>query len=166
VQNITDMDKTITYFKVTVLCFGILLFQSCIKTPDFYLLDGSGQQLQDYRGKWLIVNFWAEWCSPCREEVPDLNQLYKLTSRDELAIIGISYDRLSNDVINQIVSDWVIEYPVIASDPMPILPFKLPKSLPGNYIFNPDGELVAKLSGKQTYDSLSKLLKTLKKKSR
>jgi len=142
-----------------------MLCQSCIKEPDFYLLDGSGHQLKDYQGKWLVVNFWADWCSPCREEIPDLNQLYSSTERNELEVIGISYDPLSNEEIKQIVTDWGIAYPVIATDPMPILPFKLPNSLPANYIFNPKGELMAKLSGTQTYESLTKLLKTLKKKS-
>jgi len=158
------MNKTITYFKLAVLCFSLQLTQSCTNRPDFYFLDGSGYQLQDYQGKWLIINFWAEWCSPCREEIPDLNQVYS-SKRSELAIIGISYDPLSNDKIRQIVAEWNIEYPVLASEPNPILPFKLPNSLPANYVFNPKGEMVAKLSGTQTYESLTKLLKTLEKKS-
>jgi len=159
------MNKTITYFKATVLCLGLILCQSCAKSADFYLLDGSGHQLQDYQGKWLIVNFWAEWCTPCREEIPELNQLYREKHQNNLTLIGISFDPLSNDNIAQIIDEWQIEYPVMAADPVPILTFKLPKSLPANYIFNPDGELVAQPLGKQTYQSLTKLLKTLEKKS-
>ena len=164
-MNITNIMKTIAYFKVIVLCFTLSWCQSCAQKADFFLLDGSGHRLADYRGQWLIINFWAEWCAPCREEIPELNQLYRNASQQNLTIIGISYDPLENREINRIVTQWGIEYPVVASKPMPILPFKLPKTLPSNYIFNPDGELVMRLSGKQNAQSLTKLLKSLKKKS-
>jgi thiol-disulfide isomerase/thioredoxin len=157
--------KTIAYFKLVLLCFALMLCQSCTKSVDFVLLDGRGQRMSDYQGQWLIINFWAEWCAPCREEIPDLNQLYRNASEQNLTIIGISYDALENKEISRIITQWGIEYPVIASHPMPILPFKLPKSLPGNYIFNPQGELVLRLSGKQSVQSLTKLLNSLKKES-
>ena len=157
--------KTITYFKLIVLCFTLGLSQSCSQNDDFFLLDGTAHDLTEYRGQWLIINFWAEWCAPCREEVPQLNQLFKNASALNLSIIGISYDPLENKEISRIVSLWGIEYPIVASVPMPIFPFKLPKSLPGNYILNPNGELVARLSGKQSVQSLTKLLNSLKKES-
>ncbi len=121
--------------------------------------------MQDYRGKWLIINFWAEWCSPCREEIPELNQMYKSQKNKSFELIGVSYEPLSNQKITEIVNEWGILYPVMATSPMPILPFKRPISLPGNYIFNPEGKLVLRLSGKQTKESLTKLLKSLKIKS-
>lgn len=157
--------KTIAYFKLLVLCFALALCQSCVDNDDFFLLDGSGHRLSEYKGKWLIINFWAEWCAPCQEEIPDLNQLYRQASQQNLNILGISYDALENKDIERIATQWGIEYPVIASNPMPILPFKLPKSLPGNYIFNPQGELVMRLAGKQNVRTLTKLLNSLKKKS-
>ncbi len=159
------MTKTITYIKAIFLCFSLLVCASCSRTPDFYLLDGTGHRLSDYQGEWLLINFWAEWCAPCREEIPELNQLYRIAKQQNLTIIGISYDPLNNKEISNIVEIWGIEYPIIASEPMPILPFKLPKSLPSNYIFNPDGDLVMKISGKQDQESLTKLLKSLKNKS-
>lgn len=140
-----------------------MLSQSCSQKDDFFLLDGSGHDLVEYRGQWLIINFWAEWCAPCREEVPELNQLFRIAPTLNLTIIGISYDALENKEIDRIVNQWGIEYPVVASAPMPVLPFRLPKSLPGNYILNPDGELVMRLSGKQSVQSLTKLLKSLRK---
>lgn len=143
-----------------------MLLSSCADPVDFYLVDGSPHRLHEYEGKWLIVNFWAKWCAPCRQEVPELNQLLENATSNELAIIGVSYDPLSNDEIITIMKTWGIKYPVMASEPNPILPFALPKSLPSNYIINPDGELVYKLSGTQTVESISKLLKTLQNKRR
>lgn len=148
------------------LSFTIILLSSCNDPIDFYLVDGSPHRLHEYRGKWLIVNFWAEWCAPCRQEVPELNQLFENAMTNEISIIGISYDPLSNGEIIAIMNTWGMKYPVMASKPNPILPFALPKSLPGNYIINPDGELVYKLSGTQTAESISKLLKTLQNKER
>lgn len=165
-MNITNMRKTIAYFKLTILCFALLMCQSCSQNTDFHLLDGSAHQLEDYQGKWLIINFWAEWCVPCREEVPELNKLFKISGQENLSVLGISYDPLNNSEIRRIIKRWGIEYPVIASEPMPILPFDLPKSLPGNYVINPEGRLVMSLSGKQTLQTLTKLLNSLKKKSK
>jgi len=156
--------KTIPYFKLLILCAGLILSQSCNKSIDFQTLDGKAYQMSDFKGKWLLLNFWAEWCAPCLKEIPELNRLYLSENKEKFALIGISYDPLNNSKIKQIVKQWDIQYPVMATEPMPILPYKLPKSLPGNYIINPDGELVAKLVGQQTHESLSKLLKSLRKK--
>lgn len=156
--------RTIPYIRLAVLCWLVSLCLSCSDSSRFYLLDKGEFKLDDFQGQWLIINFWAEWCRPCREEVPELNQLHSIATQENVMIIGISYDPLENSRIREIVAEWDVRYPVMGSKPMPILPFKLPKTLPGNYILSPEGELVAKLSGTQTFESLTKLLKTLRKK--
>ena len=164
-DKLPKITKTIPCFETAVLCFILMFCLSCSNSVDFYILDDGEHQLQDYRGKWLILNFWAEWCAPCREEIPELNKLHAMAKQENLVIIGISYDPLTNADIRRIVVEWDIQYPVMATEPMPILPFKLPNRLPGNYILNPKGELVAQLSGTQNFKSLTNLLKTLRKKS-
>ncbi len=158
-----SIKKTIAYIKIIILCFTLLIVFSCSKNSDFYLLDGSDKDLGDYRGQWLIINFWAKWCSPCLEEIPELNRLHEKAALYNLAIIGISYDPLDNHQIKSIVDQWNINYPVVATQPIPHFPFKLPKSLPSNYILDPNGQLVAQISGKQDVQSLTKLLKRLEK---
>lgn len=151
--------KTIPYIKTLLLCFLLVFCQSCNKSNDFYILDGKGQNLSDYKGQWLLINFWAEWCAPCREEIPELNILLNQTKMDNLSIIGVSFDPLSNDELRHVIKRLDIEFPVMATEPMPVLPFSLPRSLPSNYLYNPNGELVLKFSGTQTVESLTKLLK-------
>lgn len=153
-------------YRICSLVTLFLLATSCSEKADFHLLDKdhSPHQLEEYQGRWLIINFWAEWCAPCRAEVAELNQFVGNKYYEDLVILAISYDPLSNADIKNIAQLWGMKYPVIAADPNPILPFKLPKTLPGNYVINPKGELVSTLSGKQTFESLSKLLKTLKNK--
>ena len=136
---------------------------SCSEQVDFYLTNGKPKSIDDYRGTWLVINFWAEWCAPCRKEVPELNRLHENSGLLNVAIIGVSYDPLLENDIAKIAESWQIQYPLMKSDPIPILPFGLPQSLPGNYILDPTGKLVAKLKGEQTYESLTKLLISLKK---
>ncbi|MDQ7050549.1 MAG: TlpA disulfide reductase family protein [Enterobacterales bacterium] len=155
--------KTITYYFSLVLFIALLILSACQPKTDFYLLDGQAKRLSDYQGSWLVVNFWAEWCAPCLAEIPELNKFNALAAQEDWQIIGISYDPLENDRIMELVKKWGIQYSVIASNPNPVLPFVLPTQLPGNYIINPRGELVAKLKGEQSLESLSKSLKNLRK---
>ncbi len=122
------------------------------------MLSGERKSLDDYRGQWLLVNFWAEWCSPCLEEFPELNQLAQAKSEQGIQVIGISYDPLSNTDLKQKVEDLNILYPVMATDPVPVLPFGLPPTLPTNYLISPQGEVVAKLVGKQSAHSINKVI--------
>ncbi len=160
----------ITTLKCSIIVFAAIFLAACQDTSDFYLLEQdqtkkhqNGQKLSDYRGKWLLINFWAEWCAPCLKEIPELNKLYQARDQLNLELIGVSYDPLSHQQINAIVNKWSILYPIMATEPVPILPFSLPNSLPGNYLINPDGEVVAKLKGEQSYESITKLLITLEK---
>jgi len=155
--------KTISYFKTAILFIGFSFLLSCSREPDFYLVDGDAKQLSDYHGKWLIVNFWAEWCPPCLEEIPELNHLYAEQEKHNLAIIGVSYDPLKNEELSELIEKWDIQYPIMAASPVPILPFKLPKKLPGNYIISPNGEILAKLTGTQDKEKLVNYLKMLQK---
>ena len=156
--------KLSTKYLIYPLVTIIWLLDGCSDKVDFYLIDNTPHRIEEYQGKWLIINFWAEWCAPCREEVVELNQFVDNKKFDDLVILGVSYDPLSNADIKKISQQWQMKYPVIATNPNPILPFKLPKTLPSNFIMNPKGELVLTLSGKQTYDSISKLLKRLENK--
>lgn len=150
--------KTIAYlFKISLFWLSLLLI-SCGQDTQFYYLDGSRHSESEYRGQWLVVNFWAEWCGPCLEEVPELNKLAESASELNLSIIGISYDHLTNWELDSIVKKWDIQYPVMATDPIPLLSFEMPNTLPTNYIISPKGELVKILQGKQTLESLKSSL--------
>ena len=139
-----------------------ILISSCSKNGEFELLDGRKQSIDDYSGQWLVINFWAEWCSPCIKEIPELNRLASLSGEYNVAVIGVSYDLVPNQKLIKDTKKLNFQYPVMATDPVPILPFKLPASLPTNYIISPDGTIAAKLVGTQDFDSLIKELKKAK----
>lgn len=155
--------KTITYLRFLAQAVGMMLLISCSSQSDFLTLDGKEHKLNDYLGKWVIINFWAEWCAPCLEEIPELNSLHQQREKHNLVIIGVSYDPLEIKELHSIVKKWDIQYPIMSTKPSPILPFGLPKTLPGNYIINPEGEVVAKLSGTQTKEKLIGYIAELQK---
>jgi peroxiredoxin len=116
-------------------------------------------QLRDYRGSWILVNFWADWCKLCKDEVEELNQLHSQAGLLNLHILAISYDPVENKKLLEVIDNWGINYPVMATSPVPILPFSLPESLPAHYLINPDGMITKKLLGKQSFKTLTSILK-------
>jgi len=158
------MVKTISQLKVLFLCLTLALLPSCQPKPDFIYLSGQPGYLDDLKGQWVIVNFWAEWCSPCREEVKILSEIIDKRQIDNISIIGISYDPLDVLDLKRIVAEWQFSYPVISTKPVPILPFTLPNQLPALYILSPKLEVVAKISGEQDLESINKLLNSLRNK--
>jgi thiol-disulfide isomerase/thioredoxin len=150
----TILMKTIAYFSKPIIILTVLFVTSCNQQGQFTLLDGRSRSLDDYHGQWVVVNFWAEWCSPCREEIPALNQLAREGKASGISVIGVSFDPLDNEELRKIVKSWEFEYDVMATDPVPILPFKLPAQLPTNYLLDPQGRIVQKLVGKQDKSSL------------
>ncbi|MGX5173746.1 TlpA family protein disulfide reductase [Aliikangiella sp. IMCC44653] len=161
--------KTIAQIRNKLLfgCFLAILatLSACQENNQFTLLDGDGAKvsLSQYKGNLIIINFWAEWCAPCLEEIPALNQVHQ--ENNQTIVIGVSYDQLSKDELKSIVTKWDFKYPVMATSPSPILPFSLPKTLPTNYIVNSKGEVLLMLEGKQDHNSLNLALNQLKNKS-
>ena len=155
-----NLMKTIAYF-VQLFVISLLLL-ACSKNGEFRLLDGKDTSLDDYSGQWLVINFWAEWCAPCLEEIPELNLIHKEREAYNVSVIGVSYDPIANEELIARVKKLGFEYPVMATNPVPILPFSLPQSLPTNYIIDPSGQVAAKLIGTQTHESLIEALKKAK----
>jgi len=155
--------KTIAYFPRLVLFSILLISAGCSQNGEFDLLGGQKRSLDDYKGHWLLVNFWAEWCAPCIEEIPAINQFARLNESNNVRVLGVSYEPLSNQQLKALVNQWDIQYPMIATDPIPVLPFSLPPTLPTSYLIDPSGKLVKRLVGLQTLESLTKVIVEAKK---
>ena len=76
---------------ILILCLPIPVFAG---QPDFALpdLDGKIHRLSDYRGKWVVVNYWATWCPPCLEEIPELEDFYSEHHKRDAIVVGINYE--------------------------------------------------------------------------
>lgn len=133
-----------------VICLLFMSLAACSK-PDFNTVSGSGDNFA--QGKWLIINYWATWCGPCREEIPDLNEF--MLKRADVKIYGVNYDNLSGEALNAAIAEMGIEFDSMLADPAPQLNIPRPRVLPTTLLIDPEGNLKATLVGPQTADTLS-----------
>jgi thiol-disulfide isomerase/thioredoxin len=104
---------------------------------DFTLttLDGESVSLSDYRGQWVLLNFWATWCGPCVEEMPYLNQL---AAERDLAVLGVNFKEDTAPVA-QFVAEKGIDFPILLQPDDITLLFYGVRGLPRTFLIAPDG---------------------------
>ncbi len=102
------------------------------------------------KGKWVVVNFWAEWCAPCRKEIPELNELDR---EPGIQVLGVDFDRHEGDELTGIIEKMGIQFPVLFDGQVGDLRLPWPSVLPVTYLIH-DGNLVETLQGPQTQQGL------------
>lgn len=125
---------------------------------DFALkdMDGKAHSLSAYKGKWVLVNFWATWCPPCLEEIPDLIVLHE--KRKDLAVIGIAVDFESEKEVRRFVDDNLMSYPVVLGDERVVKQFGRAEILPTTYIYDPNGKFVKMQRGLVTRQQIERIV--------
>ncbi len=132
---------------------------------DFKLTDSDGKvhRLADYRGKWVIVNFWATWCAPCLEEIPEFIKLQEKYGKQGLQFVGIAIDQ--KDKVEAFAEQNGINYPVLAGEADAIdLSRKAGNrlgALPYTLIIDRAGQVVATELGGLTEAKLEAVIKPL-----
>ncbi|BCK86912.1 thiol-disulfide oxidoreductase ResA [Sideroxyarcus emersonii] len=116
-------------------------------------MQGQQQRLQDYRGKWVLVNFWATWCPPCLEEIPDLVKLHEAHKNKDLVVIGVALDSTRESVV-EFVAKKKIGYPVVMGDYDLAAQVGEVDALPTSYLYDPTGKLVSYQQGMVTRASV------------
>jgi thiol-disulfide isomerase/thioredoxin len=116
--------------------------------PDFKLKDFSGKELtlEESRGKVILLNFWATWCGPCREEIPELIALQN-HYKDRLQIIGLVVDDDDEKEIRSVITTEGINYPVASADPETRFAYGGIAALPTVFVINAEGRVVQKHVG-------------------
>jgi len=124
---------------------------------------GNTVKAEQIEGQWLVLNYWAEWCGPCRTEIPELNAAAKQWQADGIKVIGVNYDGLQGDDLKQASQTLGIDFTVLAQDPAER--YELPRSeaLPVTYIIDEKGKVREQLLGEQTLEGLREKIKTLKR---
>lgn len=127
---------------------------------DFILKDMSGNkhQLSSYKGKWVLVNYWATWCPPCLEEVPDLVNLYDHRKQKDLMVLGVVFDYKDVKEVNQYVDDMLMSYPIVLGDDSVTAQIGSAQVLPTTYIYNPQGKLVKIKRGLITREYIERMI--------
>ena len=104
-------------------------------------LDGRTISMADQRGKVVLVNFWATWCGPCREEIPFLVRLAERYP-DHLTVIGVSEDHGSPDTVAAFAAQYGVNYPIVMSTPEIKRAFPGVFALPTSFVVDPEGRIV------------------------
>ena len=118
------------------------------------LADGSTTQTSHWDDRWLVINYWAEWCAPCRHEIPELNELHEQRVSNALVVLGVNYDGLSGTDLTDVMERMDIQFPVLAVDPQQQYGYDRAQVLPMTVIINPAREVHDVLSGPQTAKSI------------
>jgi len=117
-------------------------------------LDGKTFDLSAQSGKWVIVNYWATWCSPCLKELPDISA-FVAAHKDKVAAIGLAFEDSDKADIEKYLKAHPISYPVAQVDVIePPKDFATPKGLPNTYVIAPDGHVAKAFMGPITTKDL------------
>ena len=144
---------------------SLSLLAHAAETPinkGFILEDTTGkkQSLAQYKGKWVIVNYWATWCPLCLEEVPDLVALYDSRKDKDVMILGVVFDYENTTQVAEYVDDMLMSYPIVLGDDAVAKQIGRAEVMPTTYIYNPRGVLVKTKRGLVTRAYLEALMAT------
>ena len=139
------------------LILSLLLLLSTCSKPDYELFEGPMGNKSDFLGKWLVVNYWADWCPPCIKEMPELESFYEQHNSRAL-VVAYNFDQLEGEELKDQIERFKVNVPSILTDPGSLFGWEVPPSLPATYILTPDGNLVETLIGPQTKDSLVEII--------
>ncbi len=130
-----------------------------VDTIDFTLptLQGDAMSLSDHRGQWVVVNYWATWCAPCRKEIPDLSALH--SERDDVTVLGLAYEETEPESFETFLEKHHASYPILITDTYnPPEALGAPLALPTTFLVSPDGVIMERFLGPVTREELEEAI--------
>jgi peroxiredoxin len=123
--------------------------------PDFEVrnLENQMVKLSDFKGKVLLLNFWATWCGACKEEMSSMQNLYSSLKADGVEVLAISIDRWNEDRIQEYVKDNHLTFPVLLDQDQKVRKKYHVMGLPTSYLIDGEGNIRGYASGARTWDS-------------
>jgi thiol-disulfide isomerase/thioredoxin len=124
-------------------------------------LAGESVPLQGFRGKVLLVDFWATWCPPCEESIPDLMRLQKRYRKDDFQVIGIALDVQGASVVAPFVKKHGVNYTILLGDERTARAFGGIVGLPTSFLIDRRGRIVERFIGVRDGATYENLIRTL-----
>jgi peroxiredoxin len=145
-------------FSITMLLFAVSSLHAQVgeQAPAFSLTNSEGKNvtLDDFKGKVVVLNFWATWCPPCRAEIPDFINVYKKYRSKGVEIVGISLDHKGWEVVRPFIKHNKINYPVLLGDQRIARSYGNVRSIPTTFIIDKKGTIVDQHVGVMTEKDL------------
>jgi len=145
--------------KLLIIATLAILLTACDREASVTDLDGNVIKLADLKGKWVVVNYWASWCKPCLEEIPELNAFYQSHKNTDAIVLGVNYDHADGPALQKIVSELNVAFPTLTKDPAALFGIGQIPGLPASYLIAPNGKLKNTLFGTQSQASLELVIK-------
>ena len=144
---------------------GVVPPRNEMPAPDFTLQTSNGNSvsLSDFKGKAVLLNFWATWCVPCKKELPSMQKLYDAAKLDGVEVVAISIDRDKKDRIQQYIKNYNLTFPVLLDPSQKVRKDYFIMGLPTSYLIGADGKLKGFISGAREWNSAAskKMFSTL-----
>lgn len=149
-----------------LLCSALLFIASAAQAEkiDYSLPDMNGvkRNISEFRGKWVVLNFWATWCPPCLQEIPELVEFHEDHHKKDAIVIGVAYENIEPKVLQEFVDSYFMSYPILITPPTTKTPFGVISGLPSTFLISPSGELVATQTGPVTARLIEDFIKEYK----
>lgn len=144
---------------------GLTRLPDAPQASDFVLndLDGNRHRLSDYRGRVVIVNFWATWCPPCRAEMPSMQRAWEKLEAEGVLMLGIDVGE-DEDTIFQFTADYPVEFPLLMDIDSSVINRWPVVGLPTTFVLDPEGRIIYRAIGGREWDDpeLLALVRALK----
>ena len=143
-----QMFQSVRFYPMWLAGLLLALMVSGVQAVDFKVTDTNGKNhtLAGYKGKWVLVNYWATWCPPCLEEIPDLIALHE-NKKNNLIVIGVAMDYRNAKQVTDFADGLLVEYPIVLGTPQIVNQIGPVQGLPTTYLYNPEGKMVAQQVG-------------------
>jgi peroxiredoxin len=150
---------------VVALIVSFLFSTSCSKKNDPLVQDtqGASFRLSQMHGKWIIINFWADWCDACREEIPEFNKYFARIKNSNVMLFGINYDGVTGAELTASMKKMGIQYPNLTTNPGWAWGLTDVTVLPTTFIISPKGQVIKRFVGGTTQKNLEDTLAMLQK---